>query len=101
MPSTPCAEHTDLIRLSTETHTNVEILLLEVRALRVRVNCLERRWWKSLGVVLGICGFITLLGTSVGIYTATKRFESDYIRKDVVPIEVLVEHSNKRANVSP
>lgn len=84
-------------QLIGEIHATVAIMAEDMKDMKARVRCLERKWWKSLGAVMGVCTFITLLGTSVGIYTASKRMEADYLKKTAVPVEVIVNEQNKAA----
>jgi hypothetical protein len=84
-------------QLIGEIHATVNIMAADMADMKKRIRCLERKWWKSLGAVIGVCTFVSLLGTAVGIYTASKRMEADYLRKDVVPIEVLIEQEGSRA----
>jgi hypothetical protein len=84
-------------QLIGEIHATVKIMAADLKDTRTRLRCLEQKWWKSFGVVTGIVAFISIISTGVGIYSATKRMEADYIRKDMVPVSAIVEHQNKVA----
>ena len=94
--STPPKSRDQLIG---EIHATVKIMAADLKDTRQRLRCLEQKWWRSFGVVTGIVAFISVLSTGIGIYSATKRMEADYIRKDVVPVEVIVREQNKAAKL--
>jgi len=87
-------------QLIGEIHATVAIMAEDMKDMKARVRCLERKWWKSLGAVIGVCTFITLLGTAIGIYTGGQRMRADYLKKSDVPIEYILRHHNATATTA-
>jgi len=75
-------------------------LTVEVTSLRKSVDQLNRRWSYSTGIIAGVVAAATIIGTLIGIQVNTARLEAEYLKKDAVPIELIIEQLNSEAEAS-
>jgi len=82
----------ELGKIQATQESQGELLLV----MQADIRCLQKKWWRTSGVIAGVVGVITLIGSLVGVSLATKRVEADYIRKDAMPVQAIVEALNAR-----
>lgn len=102
MPPNPatCVEHGDI----RERLGNIDATLaaqhatLKLMAASIEENSKFRL--KFVAIVSAIMVAATLMGTVGGWAWARKTLAAEYIRKDTLPVEVIVREQNKRVEIS-
>lgn len=82
-------------------NTTLALLVEEVRGSRADIQCLQRRWWKSAGAVIGIMALLSILSTGLGVAIGMKRLQADYVKKADIPAAAIVEHHNRTHSEHP
>jgi hypothetical protein len=97
MKSDDIAQQLGYIRATQEAHDAIlESVAEDIKQARNDIRCLERKWWRTAGAWMGVTAVLAVLSTGIGIKIGFDRISADYMKKDTIPVQAIIEYLNTK-----